>query len=260
MLNATKDTLPLVRVGASEVLYFTVQHLSKDMIKGKVLPTLQEALKNEENDEVKVEIVNAFKQCGLVIGHEFFNIVSQIDIGKLMMEANWRVRQATLRMITELAEGFKAIELFEVHLQEFFFRYLDDKIHSIRVYGNEQLERILKIESANWAISTLIPKIEQYLVKDMSYQKKMSAMKALSSIVKNFTGNTRSKALSLILLGCKDDVPNVRMMSIIICQEIYSNLESQEQSSIRSSISSLAGDSDKDVKDFAKKFIQTSGH
>jgi hypothetical protein len=56
-----------------------------------------------------------------------------------MMENNWRVRRTAINMITELAQGFKAIELFEVHLQEFFFQYLNDPVHAIRLYGNEQL-------------------------------------------------------------------------------------------------------------------------
>lgn len=139
VLNLTSDTLPLVRAGAAEVMIHIAPQIPRDQLKKTILPHLLEAMKNEADDEVKIELVKSFKSCGLVIGQEFFNIVSQIDIGKLMMENNWRVRRATIQMITELAQGFKAIELFEVHLQEFFFQYLNDPVNAIRIYGNTQL-------------------------------------------------------------------------------------------------------------------------
>lgn len=139
MLNLVKDTLPLVRSRAAEVLINIIPKLKKEIIKEKVMPVLLDVIKNEQNHEVKVEVIECFKHCGLAIGQDFFSIVSQIDIGKIMNETPWRVRRAALQMITDLAEGFKAVELFEVHLQEFFFRYIDDNIHAIREFGNSQL-------------------------------------------------------------------------------------------------------------------------
>ena len=139
MMNLIRDTLPLVRAGAAEVMTYISLHVNKDNLKKRILPSLLECMKEEEDDEVKVEIVNCLKSCGLSIGQDFFNIVSQLDIGKLMMQNNWRVRRATILMICDLAEGFKAIELFEVHLQEFFFQYLDDPVYATRKFGNDQL-------------------------------------------------------------------------------------------------------------------------
>ena len=139
VLNLTSDTLPLVRAGAAEVISQLIPQIGKEEVKKKILPHLLEAMKSENDDEVKMELVQAFKASGLTTGQEFFSVVSQIDIGRLMMENNWRVRKATLLMIVELAYGLKSIEVFELHLQEFFFQYLNDPVYSLRIYGNELL-------------------------------------------------------------------------------------------------------------------------
>ena len=142
MIDLLSDTLPLVRAGAAENLAFLCKNTQKDMLKTKVLPALLAAMKQENDDEVKIELVQTLKNCGLAIGQEFFKLVPQIEFGKFMMEGNWRVRKATLEMITELAQGFKTVELYEVYLQEFFFKYFTDSVHAVREYGNKQLHVI----------------------------------------------------------------------------------------------------------------------
>jgi len=149
MLNLLTDTLPLVRAGAAENLAYLSKHITPDILKTKVLPALLSAMKQEQDDEVKIELVQTLKNCGLSIGQEFFRLVPQIEIGKFMMETNWRVRKATLEMITELAQGFKTVELFEVYLQEFFFKYFTDEVHSVRDYGNQQLHVEINLSLEN---------------------------------------------------------------------------------------------------------------
>ena len=82
-------------------------------------------------------------------------------------------------------------------------------------------------------MSTLIPKLENYLGKDVSYLRKQTALYALQVVTKHFTGNARSKAVSLILNSCKDKVPNVRMVAVRISTHIFPELNSTEQSSIK---------------------------
>lgn len=82
-------------------------------------------------------------------------------------------------------------------------------------------------------MGTLIPKISQNLGAEIIYLKKISSLTALEAICKNFTGNARSKAVSLILAGTKDKVPNVRMVAVRICHNIYPDLDNSEQASLR---------------------------
>lgn len=82
-------------------------------------------------------------------------------------------------------------------------------------------------------MGTLIPKIEQNLAKDTIYLKKITALYGLEVVCQSFTGSARSKALSIILGHTKDKVPNVRMVAIKICHDIYSELDNSEQASVR---------------------------
>lgn len=116
-----------------------VQHLPKETLKSKDLHEVLDAFKNEDDIEVKIELIHVLKFIGVTIGIDFLNLVSQMDLAKIMMENNWRVRRAGLNMIVELAESFKSVELFEVHLQDLFLQYLDDRIFAIRRHGNSLL-------------------------------------------------------------------------------------------------------------------------
>jgi len=57
MIELLSDTLPLVRAGAAENLAFLCKNIQKDMLKTKVLPALLAAMKQESDDEVKIELV-----------------------------------------------------------------------------------------------------------------------------------------------------------------------------------------------------------
>lgn len=139
MLTLVNDTLSLVRAAAAGVLGYVVEHIPKNIVKEKVLPALLELMKTEEDNEVKIDVVNSYTSCGLALGQEFFGVMSQIEIGKLLNETNWRVRRSAFDMVFQLSVGFKSVELFEVHLQEFLFKYLDDGIFAIRKHGNDSL-------------------------------------------------------------------------------------------------------------------------
>lgn len=160
MITLLSDTLALVRACAAENLSYLARNVPKEMVKTKIIPAILNCSKNETFDEVKIELVCALKNCGLSIGQEFFKLVPQIEISKYILESDWRVRRATLEMITDLSQNFKSVDLFEVYLQEFFFKYLTDLIHAVREFGNQQLHKILDIQSQKWIGETLIPKLE----------------------------------------------------------------------------------------------------
>lgn len=177
-----------------------------------------------------------------------------------MMETNWRVRRATLEMITELAQGFKAVELYEVYLQEFFFKYFTDSVHAVRQYGNQQLHKILEIESSNWVNDTLIPKLEQTLIKEKTYLKRATAAYALEVIVQHTSGSVRQKVVGIICGMAKDSVANIRLIIAKIAKNIYPSVDSEEKQMIKTAIAGMVGDSDKDVKDNAKSFVDEFGN
>lgn len=62
-----------------------------------------------------------------------------------------------------------------------------------------------------------------------------------------------------MLNATKDNVPNVRLVATKILNNVFQNLGQAEQASVKSGITALSNDQDKDVKEFAKVFFATQG-
>lgn len=88
------DTLPLVRMGAADVIYNMVGGMKKEDIENKIIPKLKQSITNENDTEVKISVIKAIKGIAFAIGNEFFSKINQFDISKYFTDTNWRVHDA----------------------------------------------------------------------------------------------------------------------------------------------------------------------
>lgn len=140
ILELLKDTIPLVRVAAYEIVIRIASGLSKDELKGKLINTILDQFKTEQDNEVKIEMAKALTACGLAMGTDFFTKITNQDVANLLKQSSWRVRKEVYNMIVEISVNSKSNQLFEVHFQEFFLSYLNDKVYQVRMHGNSLLQ------------------------------------------------------------------------------------------------------------------------
>lgn len=139
IIELLKDTIPLVRVAAFEIITKIAYGLSKEDIKGKLINQIMEQFKTEPDNEVKIEIVKALSSCGVAMGTDFFTKITNQDLLNLLKQTSWRVRREVYTMIVEISVNSKSSQLFEVHFQEFYLSYLSDKVFQVRMHGNSLL-------------------------------------------------------------------------------------------------------------------------
>lgn len=134
-----KDSLPLVRVAAYEIVTLISEHLPKTEVKEKLIDGLISSFKTEKDNEVKIEMGRALTSCGLAMSTDFFTKVTNSDLTSLLKERSWRVRKEIYTMIVTLSVNSKSSQLFEVNFQEHFLTYLTDQAYQVRMHGNSLL-------------------------------------------------------------------------------------------------------------------------
>jgi serine/threonine-protein phosphatase 2A regulatory subunit A len=139
VLELLRDTIPLVRVAAFEIVSRISGGLPKDEVKGKLINAILDQFKTENDNEVKIEMARALTACGVAMGTDFFTKITNQDVANLLKQPSWRVRKEIYTMIIEVSVNSKSNQLFEVHFQEFFLSYLSDKVFQVRMHGNSLL-------------------------------------------------------------------------------------------------------------------------
>ena len=110
-----KDTIPLVRVCAYEIVTLIGTSLPKEDVKQKLVQQILTNFKTENDNEVKIELIRGLTSCGVNLGADLFAIITSQDIQNLIKEKNWRVRKEVYNMIVEVSLNARSNQLFEVH-------------------------------------------------------------------------------------------------------------------------------------------------
>jgi serine/threonine-protein phosphatase 2A regulatory subunit A len=252
----TRDTIPLVRVCAYEILTLIAIDLPKEDVKHKLIGAVLNQFKTETDSEVKIELLKALTSCGIRLGAELFAIVTNQDIQSLMKERSWRVRKEVFNMIVEVSINAKSNQLFEVHFQEFFLSYLVDPVYQIRIHGNNLLPRILEIEPISWVANVLIPRIQKLRATDPSYLKRVTSLYAYEKLVKINPRDLQHACVSEVVFELKDKIPNIKLVALKVLKSIFEAADEQHRQTIKASAAPLVSDQDADVKSLAQSIIQ----
>lgn len=78
--------------------------------------------------------------------------------------------------------------MFNKYLEPLFLHYLKDRASAVREIGTAKLKIIVEIFKSDWAISTIIPKLNEVLKQETGYLFKIAALYSyqvyLKSIIK----------------------------------------------------------------------------
>lgn len=73
------------------------------------------------------------------------------------------------------------MDLFAKYLEPLFLNYLKDRVSSIRAAAIERIQELAKTFGPNW-INTLLPKLNDVIVKDPCFHFKIAAIYSLREI------------------------------------------------------------------------------
>lgn len=91
----------------------------------------------------------------------------------------------------------------------------------------------MKLESANWVVESLIPKMKKAVSRDRTYLKRINAIYALEIIANNTSGSGKSKIAQMVISESRDPIPNIRMIAVKSMRGMFKGLESSDQSQIK---------------------------
>jgi len=258
--NLARDTVPIVRAGTAEVLSGIVGLMPKETSAQKLLPNLIE-LFNDENQEVRQGAARAACMFAEAIGPEILLNLNG-PIGQLIKDQKWRVRVEALITVSDLAEYFHDVGIFQKYLESLFLSFLKDRASAVRDLGVERLKKVVDVLGQDWVFSSLMPKLNEQLNKENGYLFRITALSCLEGIASRVNPESSAeKIFPVIFKNLKDPVPNVRFVCIKILKNLVKIYKQhkfdnpQIMNTIKQNLTDLLEDQDVDVKYFAQDAV-----
>jgi len=177
---------------------------------------------------------------------------------------SWRVYEKLLIGYVEIACSFKSDDETKKFFDNFFSsKYREGanhKCHKNRMYCVESLARIIPVAPKDWTSNFLLKEFKKNM--SSNYLFKITSIRGLGQIVRFGSSEEKKAALSLINenLSSKEKVPNVKITAILTIMELCEKPPGgADFKDVKSSISKLTSDGDKDVKEYAQSFKSRFG-
>ena len=247
VLACDTSAKPSVRKNACRTLSKLSKFVPTEFCLSQVLPIIIERLTQENNTEIKQEVIEGLCEMSSILGSDLLSgsLIEALDL--LSKDCpNWRLRESSFKAFVVLGKKL-GIDEFISHLQSLFFRFLSDKVSTIRETGVQNCKEFFECFGMHWAETHLLPKLQEtFHSQELSYSHRITVLKVLECIPLN--------EVSLVVFeeASKDSVPNVRLA---FCQ-VYEKLK-HKSDKLDQLISTLTEDSDKDVKYFAKRALNS---
>ncbi|KAF9593164.1 hypothetical protein IFM89_020460 [Coptis chinensis] len=222
----SSDSSQHVRSALASVIMGMAPVLGKDATIEQLLPIFLSLLKDEFPD-VRLNIISKLDQVNQVIG---------IDL----------LSQSLLPAIVELAE-------------DRHWRWLEDKVYSIRDAAANNLKRLAEEFGPEWAMQHIVPQVLD-MINNPHYLYRMTILHAVSLLAPVMGSEiTCSKLLPVVINASKDRVPNIKFNVAKVLQSLIPIVDqSVVEQTIRPCLVELSEDPDVDVRFFASQALQAS--
>lgn len=107
--------------------------VGKDLCQQKILPILQELLK-DDNSEVRLNVAQNLGKLAAVIGEEILSPALIVLLQNATKDQHWRVRMAVFETVGDLGVKFGK-DAFMKHLEPLFCSYQTNTAASVREMG-----------------------------------------------------------------------------------------------------------------------------
>lgn len=214
----TKDSVPLVRMGACEVLQVILEGsldpaTEKETIKFRVQPFVSELLQDREI-EVKIEAIRLLKPLIKFQGPAVLELLSS-GVYLLDFESpNWRIRYATLQALLEISHEFRSQKVFEKSIKKFFNQAAYDRACNVRKLAVQSLKKLSEYLDQP-SLSSMLKDFAKIAGNPREfYAYRISALYAIEALapVCEDSALVKETVTRCLLPLLEDKVPNVRQV------------------------------------------------
>lgn len=243
-----KDQNDQVRAHTIDVIAEIVK-INKDICYQKLMDSLTE-LFSDENPSVRSSVIKAAINFILEIGGEILPILGP-SLKNASEDNKWRVRLETLEGVVKIAQHFKQVDMFSKYLEPLFLHYLKDRASAVREVGVAKLKTLVEIFKTDWALQTIIPKLNDVLKQETGYLFKIAALNSYQSIMEAAPHDKEipDKLIPALVKYCKDALPNIKIVICRIFKKVIQTVSVSASTTtlIKNCANELKNDKDKDV-------------
>ncbi|EGR33470.1 phosphorylase phosphatase, putative [Ichthyophthirius multifiliis] len=265
-----KDFVPQVRSGVTNVISIIVGILPKELTSTKLLSYIID-LFDDECKEVRQGATKAAAKFAECLGPDSLKTLIPF-FKKSVEDTKWRVRIEAYEGLANIAKYFhvfiyifhffyiqkkKNNDIFLNSIEPLFMTYIKDRVSVVRENTSEKLPQLI-LTYKDWATGKLFKQLQDSLYKENGYLQRQTSLYALKILAMNISPEVAiDKIVPIFIKHLSDGVPNIRFSTIKYFKEIAAKIENQNVlNDIKTNISNLINDSDKDVKYFAQECLK----
>lgn len=244
-----------VRITLAERINALSKTLGEKNTMTELLPLLLHLLRDEMSD-VRLNVISHLESIIEVIGFKTLAGYLLPSITELAGDKKWRVRLAIVQKIPMLAKQTR-MELNEL-LQSLCITWLKDPVYTIRELAAKNLKILTEILGIEWIKQSVFPDILEMTMSGNYHHRIITiiCIKTIFPVI--FPDEFFNEILKIILMLCKDPVPNIRVNVTFALHEImlFLNDENIREQIIKNDIipvlEQLRTDEDLDVSYYSE--------
>lgn len=244
------DPVPDVRKGVAELAVDAAIACGSEGMANHLADIVLKLLADEDG-LVRLRVLGKLSR----VAEDVPNLLTRVtpSIKLLYTDSNWRVRRAIAYAMPSVM-GAMGPEYFQNHFLQEYLQLLKDGVSEVRVAMGETFPRMVECSTTEWFLAHVFSVVRS-LVKD-EYLVRLSIIGGLREILRahaSLTDTNQSEVLMLIVGFTKDTVPNVRLRAAQALSSLFADPSTDVAKSqvIRTALTELQADRDKDVKYFA---------
>lgn len=284
------DTEAEVRAAAASNIAPMCQHISKDIIYSKLMPSIQRlvmdvsesvrmalagglgllvgvlgkeetiefvlpmllTLLRDENPEVRLNVITRLDLVNQALGAELLSQSLLPALATLAVDSKWRVRLAIIEHIPLLLHQMSPA-FFGDKLTDMCLAWLTDPVYAVRCTAAENLKSLQSRLGEDWTISCVVPRVET-LTSHKNYLFRLTGLHVIQILCTALSIQSIEKLLvPKVFHLVKDPVANVRMKCSNALVSLLRALpaSSTYKTIVVENLNELNADSDRDVKNAA---------
>ena len=255
-----QDEDPRIKAAAANAIMVAGPQLGKDYLSSESVMPFMKRLVNQPGNATEVT-TKVLPHVDELIGNLNVESIQSFckDVLAKMLDPkegfDWRARAAAARALPiaakELQKGGVSPDTFfeKNKLFDAFLELLNDRVSEVREVCANAFGAFHEVLGVEWTTRVALPTITDNL-KNMSYLRRISSMKAITCLAKTGT-ELSSSILKLFHMGLQDKVPNVRVAALMGMVDCWGNLRDTDTEEIATTVKGMIDDEDDDVRTYA---------
>ncbi|KAF1795252.1 HEAT, type 2 [Phytophthora cactorum] len=232
--------------------------LGRDLTIEHLLPLFL-LLLNDQNSEVRLNVISNLEEGNKVIGIELLSQSLLPAIVHLAEDRQWRIRLAIIDYIPLLAAQLGR-DYFEEQLAHLCMAWLVDNVYSIREAATVNLKNLTEHFGEDWARTSVVPRIST-MHSNANFLHRLTSLYAMKVLCEAMTPETiQALLVPLVVELAQDPVPNIRFNVAKTLEVLGPKVDAEAcVATVTPCLTAMLQDSDVDVVFFAQRALSKLG-